>query len=107
MDLAQALEEKLEESGGPYILGERFSLADVSWLAIFERLRQVAAEEVFLSGPDRVQCAAYWERLRARPAYAEAIEGHSHPLIEYGRDRIIEAKAADGAVRECLEGGLS
>jgi hypothetical protein len=99
-----ALETQLDKSGGPWILGEMYSLADVSWLVIFERLRQASAENVFLGGERRPLCSAYWEELRARPAYEEAILGHSHPLIEYGRERIVEAKATNPELRACLEG---
>lgn len=98
------LEERLEKSGGPWIVGDQFTLADVSWLVIFERLRQTDAEAVFLGDGKRPRGTAYWERLKQRPAYAEAILGHSHPLIEYGRRRIADAKAADPGLRVCLEG---
>jgi glutathione S-transferase len=116
------LEAQLEKRGGPWILGEIFSLADVSWLVIFERLRQADAEAVFLgagAGPEsqgatagagstaatlRPGCLAYWERLKARPSYAEAILSYSHPLIEYGRERIATAKAASPELRAMLEG---
>jgi glutathione S-transferase len=98
------LEERFEKSGGPWIVGEQFTLADVSWLVIFERLRQADSESVFLGGGKRPLLTAYWERLKQRPAYAEAILDHSHPLIEYGQRRIAEAKAADPGLRVCLEG---
>jgi len=98
------LEAQLGKHGGPWILGDPFSLADVSWLVIFERLSQVDAERVFLGGGLRPLCTAYWERLRARPSYREAILGHAHPTIEYGRARLARAKAADPALRRALEG---
>ncbi len=98
------LEAQLAESGGPWILGETFSLADVSWLVIFERLRQVDNEHVFIGGGLRPACAAYWDRLKDRPSYAEAILGYPHPLIEYGIQRLKEVKAADPALRNALEG---
>ncbi len=98
------LEEQLERVGGPWILGDHFTLADVSWLVIFERLRQTDAEVAFLGDGKRPNLTAYWERLKQRPAYAEAILGHSHPLIDYGQRRIAEAKAADSGLRACLEG---
>ncbi len=102
-----ALEARLEKSGGPWILGDSFTLADVSWLVIFERLRQANTEDVFLSGTLRPQTTAYWERLKSRPSYVEAILSHSHPLIEFGRSRIGKAKAESPALRECLEGSAA
>jgi glutathione S-transferase len=99
-----ALETLLAESGGPWILGETFSLADVSWMVIFERLRQVDSEHVFVGGGLRPACTAYWDRLRERPSYAEAILGYPHPLIDHGTRRLREAKAADQELRKALEG---
>jgi glutathione S-transferase len=99
-----ALEKQLAESGGPWILGKTFCLADVSWMVIFERLRQVESEHVFLGGGLRPACTAYWERLKKRPSYADAIVGYPHPLIDHGIRRLREAKAANPALRNALEG---
>jgi glutathione S-transferase len=99
-----ALELQLAQSGGPWILGETFSLADVSWMVVFERLRQVDNEHVFLAGGVRPACGAYWERLKERRSYPEAILGYSHPLIDHGIRRLKEVKAADPALRNALEG---
>jgi glutathione S-transferase len=98
------LEKKLAERGGPWILGESFSLADVSWMVIFERLRQVDNEHVFVGGGLRPACTAYWKRLKERPSYAEAVLGYPHPLIDHGIQRLKEVKAADPALRNALEG---
>jgi len=98
------LETQLTESRGPWILGEAFSLADVSWMVIFERLRQVDGEHVFIGGGLRPACTAYWKRLKERPSYAEAILGYPHPLIDHGIQRLKEVKAADPELRKALEG---
>jgi glutathione S-transferase len=102
-----ALEAQLRKTGGPWILGDSFSLADVSCLVIFERLVQVDSLHVFLGGERRPECAAYWERLKARPSYQAAILDHSHPTIVYGTRRLKEAKAADPALHAALEGGAA
>jgi glutathione S-transferase len=99
-----ALEEQLEASGGPWILGTTFSLADVSWLVIFERLAQVDALHVHLGDGRRPACAAYWDRLTRRPSYGAAILDHAHPMIAYGTARLRAAKAADPHLRAALEG---
>jgi glutathione S-transferase len=99
-----ALEKQLGESGGPWILGEAFSLADVSWLVIFERLAQADALHVFVGDGRRAHCGAYWARLQARPGYRRGILAHGHATIRYGTQRLREAKAADPALREALEG---
>jgi glutathione S-transferase len=99
-----ALEDQLHKRGGPWILGDVFSLADVSWLVIFERLVQADCLHVFLGSGLRPECNAYWERLKARPSYRQAIRDHSHPTIEYGTARLQRAKAADPVLRAALEG---
>jgi len=101
-----ALEEQLAKSGGPFILGAAYSLADVSWLVIFERLVQADVLHVFLgtAGEKRPRCAAWWQALSARPAYRQAIEDHAHPTVTRGTRRLREAKAADPALRAVLEG---
>ena len=99
-----ALETQLQKLGGPWILGDAFTLADVSWLVIFERLTQVDGLQVFLGDGLRPGCTAYWQRLQARPSYREAILEQSHPTIVYGTERLQRAKAADSKLRELLEG---
>jgi glutathione S-transferase len=99
-----ALEAQLGTSRGPWILGEAFTLADVSWLVIFERLEQADSLHVFVGEARRPGCAAYWSRLRSRPGYRAAILDHSHPTITRGTQRLREAKAADAALRTALEG---
>jgi len=99
-----ALEEQLAQSGGPWILGEQYTLADVGWLVILERLRQANAEAAFYGNGKRPGVARYWEKLKSRPAYREAILGQSHPAIEAGTQRIQEARAASAPLRESLDG---
>ncbi|MEM7413405.1 MAG: glutathione S-transferase family protein [Myxococcota bacterium] len=96
-----ALEDQLAESGGPWILGDAFTLADVSWIVIFERLVEGDALHVFLES--RPRCRAYWDRVRERKSYAEAITEHGHPTITRGIARLRAAKEADPVLREALE----
>jgi glutathione S-transferase len=103
-DHLDALEAQLRATGGPWILGGSFSLADVSWLVIFERLAQADGLEVFAGGGRRPACARYWERLKKRPSYAAAVLGHAHPTVTAGTERLRQAKAADPALRTALEG---
>ncbi|NQZ99955.1 MAG: glutathione S-transferase family protein [Myxococcales bacterium] len=100
-----ALEAQLEKTGGPWLLGTQYTLADVGWLVIFERLRQVDSIEPFLGNGQRPACAGYWTALTSRPAYREAILEHSQPLIEQGLERLRSAKDADPVLRQLLEGG--
>jgi glutathione S-transferase len=99
-----ALEQQLRDGGGPWILGDSFSLADVSWLVIFERFAQADAVHVFADPARRPECSAYWARLRERPSYRHAILDHAHGTIVRGTKRLREAKADRPALRAALEG---
>jgi len=98
------LEQKLTQSGGPWILGEIFSLADVGWLAIFERLVQADILHLFLADGQRPHCASYWTHLQGRPGYREAIIDHHHPIVIHGTRRLQEVKRDNTVIRVCLEG---
>ncbi len=97
------LEQQLLVHNGPWLLGREFTLADVSWLVIFERLRQTDAIEVFANKMKRPACCAYWQALRERPSYAAAITDHEHAIVVRGTQRIRTAKASDAAMRQRLE----
>jgi len=99
-----ALEEQLQKTGGPWILGGEFTLADVSWLVVFERFAQADALHLYLGGALRPAATEYWSRLQARPSYRKAILEMSHPAIAYGTQRLEAAKAAYPELRNALEG---
>jgi len=98
------LEEQLQKSGGPWILGESFSLADVSWVALFERLLETDSIHVFLDDGQRPAVSAFWAVLQARASYRAALTEHTHPTVTRGLERLRAAKAADPALRAALEG---
>ena len=98
------LEQQLASRPGPWILGEGFTLADVSWLVIFERLAQADAIGVFVDASHRPACHEYWQKLRQRGSYQQAILDHVHPITVRGTQRIRDAKATDPGLRELLEG---
>ncbi|HJO23915.1 MAG: glutathione S-transferase family protein [Myxococcota bacterium] len=99
-----ALGEQLDRGGGPWIAGEHFTLADVSWVVILDRLIEVDWEEHFWGNGKRPQVAAYWERLQARPSYDSAILQARCETLEYGIADVKAAKNADPALRTALEG---
>ena len=98
------LELQLQQSGGPWLLGPEFTLADVSWLVIFERLKQADALPVFVGEQLRPACHQYWQELQHRPSYAEAITAHQHPIVVAGTARIREAKQKSPQLKSVLEG---
>ena len=88
------LEAALDASGGPWILGERFSSADVGMMVILDRLREVDWLDVFLT-EQRPKAAAYWQALKQRPSYAAGIAAFEHPTVTRGLGAIKNLKAED------------
>lgn len=99
-----ALAMQLDEHGGPWIAGERFTLADVSWVVILDRLVEADWDAYFWGGDKRPAIAAYWERLQARPSYRSEILDRRCANTRQGISDLKEAKAKDTRLREALEG---
>ena len=98
------LERQLAESGGAWITGAQFTLADVSWAVIFERLREADWTGELLT-PARPALLAYAERLRERPSHRAAMTRHQHPLVRSGTARIVAEKARNESFRRALYAG--
>lgn len=65
------LEEELEKGNGPWICGDKFTLADVSWVPILDRMEMTT----FWDSVDRAKFPRvwqYWENIQARPCFKEA-----------------------------------
>jgi len=102
-----ALERHLaggEASPRTWLAGDTFSLADVSWAVIFDRLREADWPELEQNDA-RPHAAAWWRRVRDRPSYREAMLGPmEHPLVRKGTAAIVRLKASDAAFRRQVYG---
>jgi glutathione S-transferase len=91
-------ERQLASESGTWILGKQFTLADVSWCVIFERLRQAESLELFVTPNNRPACHAWWLACIARPSYQQAITAHEHPIVLHGSHRLHALKETEPAV---------
>jgi glutathione S-transferase len=93
------LEAQLASHGSDWIVGPEFTLADVSWAVIFDRLREADWTETLESGR-RPRVRDWWARIRARPSYTAAMLGQmEHPLVKEGGARIRAMKQSDARFR--------
>ncbi len=99
-----ALGEQLEKSGGPWLAGARFTLADVSWVVILDRIAEADWDGYFWGGGRRPFVAAYWARLQQRPSFDAAIVRHRCRIMLDGAADVKAAKRRDPALLEALEG---
>jgi len=102
-DHLDALGRQLERHGGPWIAAERFTLADISWVVLLDRLAEADWDQYFWGGGKRPAVAAYWERLQARPSYRSEIVDRRCPITCKGIADLKAAKATDPRLGEALE----
>lgn len=95
------LEQQLASSGGAWITGTQFTLADVSWTVIFDRLREADWLDELVVG-QRPRVADYWAALQARPSYRSAMLEHQHPLVQRGTADIVAEKTNNAGFRNSL-----
>lgn len=73
------LEAQLGSSGGPWICGDQFTLADVGMMVILDRLREGDWLELLVH--QRPVLAAYWQKLQQRPSYQAGCTDFAHSLV--------------------------
>jgi len=71
--------------GRPYLVGNVYTLADVGMITIFERMDCAGFSHLYQDQPNVV---AYWNRVKARRSYKEAILDQELPIIARGREQI-------------------
>lgn len=99
-----ALSQQLQQHGKPWIVGDHFTLADVSWVVILDRLVEADWEQFYWGGAKRPIIAAYWERLRTRPSYtSEILEARCSNTIR-GINNLRQAKTTDAGLSQALAG---
>ena len=96
-----SLEKQLNDSKGPWILGNQFTLADISWLVILERFNQANCLELFLNEATPA-CGEYYHALKRRKSYIEGISNFNHSKIESATERIINAKSKNPRLKSAL-----
>ena len=69
----KALDASLTEFGGPWLLGDMFTLADVNMIPYLWRIEYLNLIDIWLD--DRPEVAEWWERAKARPSAQDCIPG--------------------------------
>ncbi len=98
------LDDQLAKSGGPWITGAQFTLADVSWMVLLDRLIEADWETRLLGTDRRPRVRSYWERLAQRPSYREQVFEMRCPITREGIAAVRRAKATHPRLRAALEG---
>ncbi len=68
LTLIDKMDGMLGESGSPWLVGEHYSLADIGAVPFVARIAELAPEAM----PKYPRVEAWWQRVQARPAFAQA-----------------------------------
>jgi glutathione S-transferase len=85
--------ERMEQAlkgGGPWLLGEQFTLADISLIPTLVRMEDLGMSDLWSSLPD---VAGWLERIKARPSFPIVYTGVSRAL---SREYVISAGKVHG-----------
>ena len=86
------LESALEHSGGPWICGDQFTLADVGMMVILDRLRE--GDWLDLLVHRRPVICDYWVALQQRPSYHYGCVSFAHPRVKEATVELAALKKA-------------
>ncbi|MEM1245355.1 MAG: glutathione S-transferase family protein [Acidobacteriota bacterium] len=103
----ETIDRSLAEHGKPWILGESYSLADVSISCMLLRLEETGWLRWFHASASLPHLSAYYDRLKARSAWKEAIEAHAHPIVTQARNDLEQIVETDPELAEVVYGPLT
>lgn len=98
------IDDALGVTGGPWVLGSAFSLADITLACVLLRLEETGFLKIFVEKDGLQRVASYHARLKARPSWAEAISNVTHPIITQGAEDLQKARARDPVISQMLGG---
>lgn len=96
------IDDALGETGGPWILGPQFSLADITLGCALLRLEETGFLASYLERGGLERLAAYYQRLQSRPSWKAAIFDVTHPIIAQGVEDLRAARAHDRQIAQML-----
>jgi glutathione S-transferase len=96
------IDDALGETGGPWILGAQFSLADITLACVLLRLEETGFLASYLERGGLERVDAYYQRLKARPSWKAAILDITHPIIIQGARDLRAARVRDQEIAQML-----
>ena len=85
----QELEDHLSSNKSHWLVSDYFSLADVSWAVLFHRIEETGWMALLIEDKQNVQ--KYFNKIKLRPSYKEAILDYKHPIVDKGVKDLFES----------------
>lgn len=96
---------ELTNHNSEWILGDAYSLADVSIGCLLLRLEETRWLDYFAQTSEISAVTTYFARIKQRSAWTQAITECAHPIIEKAERDLADSVAADPELRRSLYGG--
>ena len=90
-----SINQTLEDNGGPWLVGETYSLADITLACMLLRLEETGWLEQFAKQLDLQLLIDYYARIKNRKSWHQAIVSQGHPIIERATEDLRQTRAAD------------
>ena len=65
----ERIEKAMDDTGGPWIMGKQYTLVDAQVTPLIDRMEDMGYGYLW---EDLPKMSAWWERIKARPSYAQA-----------------------------------
>ena len=101
----ESLEQALEARDGDWILGDQYTLADVTLTCLLLRLEETQWLRWYQSQTNLSYTISYFNRLKGRTSWAKAIDAHQSPVVTLAVEDLRGALAADPSTAALLYAG--
>ena len=98
------INQVLEDQNSSWILGDDYSLADISIGCMLLRLDEAGWLRAFSKSANLVTLNQYFDRIKARPAWQEAIDAYAHPVVEQATQDLKDVEITDPELFEMIYG---
>ena len=78
----ERIDAAIRETGGPWILGDQYTLIDVTLTPLIQRMADMGYAPIW--EPDRPEMTAWFERIKARPSFDQAFYKNTNLSEKYG-----------------------
>ena len=100
----EVLNKTLTDHEGEWILGETYTLADLSIGCLLLRLDETGWLDWFQQSANIDALLAYYARIKARRAWREAIFAHAHPIVTQAQEDLKKLNTSDRPLRMRIYG---
>lgn len=100
----KALNSELQSHRQPWILGDTYSLADITLACLLLRLEETGWLRWFEQVEEIPEVTEYFERLKSRPAWKSAIQRRRHPIVAKAEIELRNAVQSDSDLKILIYG---